>query len=98
MKTLFRVNRKDGLTMNNKYDIGFTFKEYLPEEPWEDCPAMIRNYEIIAVSPTESVCGYVYFVKHYIDSGYIFYESYNEEEIAEYVLRYEEAKEQFNLA
>ena len=32
----------------NKYNVGFTFKEYLPEEPWEiDDHAMIRNYEII---------------------------------------------------
>lgn len=61
--------------MKAKFNIGFTFKEYLPEEPWEDCPAMIRNYEIIAVSPTKSVCGYIYFVKHYVDSRYLCYEA-----------------------
>lgn len=81
----------------NKYNVGFIFKEYLPEEPWDDCPAMIRNYEIIAVSPTKSICGYVYFVKNYIDTGYIFYEAFHEEEIEEFVLRYEYAKEQYNL-
>lgn len=77
----------------NKYNVGFTFKEFLPEEPWDDCPAMIRNYEIIFVSPTKSTCGYIYFVKNYIDTKYVFYESYNEREIDEFLLRYEEATE-----
>ena len=82
----------------NKYNVGFTFKEYLPEEPWEiDDHAMIRNYEIITVSPTESVYGYVYFVKSYINSEYIFYNTYSEREIDEFVLLYEHAKEQFDL-
>jgi len=82
----------------NKYKIGFTFKEYFPEEPWEDdSPAMTRNYEIITVSPTKSVHGYVYFVKSYIDPEYIFYKSYSEREVDELILLYNHAKEQFNL-
>lgn len=82
----------------NKYKIGFTFKEYLPEEPWEDCPAMIRNYKIIAVSPTRSPIGYVYFIENYINPEYVFYNAYCEEEIDQFLLLYEHAKEQFNLA
>jgi len=82
----------------NKYNVGFTFKEYLPEKPWEiDDHAMIRNYEIITVSPTESIHGYVYFVKSHIDSEYIFYNAYSEREIDGFVFLYEHAKEQFNL-
>jgi hypothetical protein len=81
----------------SKYNVGFTFKEYIPENPWEDCPAMTRNFEIVAVSPTKSMGGHMYFVKNYTHPDHIFYEAYSDMDIEGFILSYEHAKAQFNL-